>query len=88
MLGFVPSRVIAVSAAWSAGIATIAVLVGWGPGRFLARSGARWAMLASLVPLVVPPSLFFDAWWLETGPDGPIGRAAAVAARAALRGCT
>ena len=79
VLGFVPSRVIAVSAAWSAGIATIAVLVGWGPGRLLARSGARWAMLASLVPLVVPPSLFFDAWWLETGPDGPIGRAAAVA---------
>ena len=77
-LGFVPSRVIATSAAWSGGIATIAVLLGWGPGRHLARSGARWAMLACLVPLVVPPSLFFDAWWLETGPDGPIGRAAAV----------
>ena len=78
-LGFVPGRVIAVSAAWSAGIATSAVFLGWGPGRFLARSKARWAMLASLLPLVVPPSLFFDAWWLETGPDGPIGRAAAVA---------
>lgn len=78
-MGFDPGRVIVVSATWSAGIATLAVLLGWGPGRFLARSGARWAMLASLVPLVVPPSLFFDAWWLETGPDGPIGRAAAVA---------
>lgn len=78
-MGFDPGRVLASSAAWSAAVATLAVLLGWSPGRFLARSKARWAMLASLVPLVVPPALFFDAWWLETGPDGPIGRAAAAA---------
>lgn len=78
-LGFEPARVLAGSAAWSAGMATIALLLGWGPGRFLARSHARWAMFATLVALVVPPSLFFDAWWLEAGPDSVAGRAAAAA---------
>ena len=75
-LGFRGTGAFLTTLAWSIGIAVIA----WSAS--LAVTGPRrslrlvW-MSITLVGLLVPASLWFDAWWLEVGPSTGIGRAAA-----------
>ncbi len=80
-LGFLGSEVAVVTVAWASAIGVLAVLVGLGPAASLARpGGGRLRALfaaAWLLPLFVSPAVFFDAWWIEVGPDSWIGRRAA-----------
>ena len=62
---------------WASGCGALAVVVGWVPGRLIAARPGGWMTVFALVPLALPASLFFDAWWLEAGPQSFIGRWAA-----------
>lgn len=75
-LGFRGDRVAWTTIIWAGGIATISMLIGWGPGRRMARGSSVVLQSACLVPLMLPPALLFDAWWLEVGPDSVLGGAA------------
>ena len=84
-LGFQGNQVAWTTLGWAGGIALISTLVGWGPGRRIAKGSSVLFSTACLIPLMLPPALLFDAWWLEVGPDSAIG-AAAVRARGGRRG--
>lgn len=75
-LGFRGDQVAWTTIVWAGGIATISTLIGWGPGRRIARGSSILLQAACLIPLMLPPALLFDAWWLEVGPDSVIGAAA------------
>ena len=74
-LGFRGGEAFVSTLAWSIGVAVIAWSLG---ARAITRGriGGGVALL-SLVGLLVPASLWFDAWWLEVGPSSWIGRSAA-----------
>ena len=75
-LGFQGNQVAWTTLGWAGGIALISTLVGWGPGRRIAKGSSVLFSTACLIPLMLPPALLFDAWWLEVGPDSAIGAAA------------
>ena len=75
-LGFKGDQVAWTTLMWAGGIALISTLVGWGPGRRIAKGASVLFCTACLIPLMLPPALLFDAWWLEVGPDSIIGAAA------------
>ena len=75
--GFRGGSVLGTTLAWSAIAGLVATLLGWGPGRILAsRPGSMLAWI-TVIPLVLPAALVFDAWWLEASPQSWIGSMAA-----------
>lgn len=76
-LGFRGWKAAFVTIGWSLAIGAIASVIGLGPGRRLAVTTRPLEAIAWTVPLLLAPALFFDAWWLEVGPDGVIGSIAA-----------
>ena len=76
-LGFRGAVVAATTALWAGLAGLVATLIGWAPGRCLARRpDSRWAWV-TLVPLVLPAALVFDAWWLQFSPQSSLGQWAA-----------
>lgn len=75
--GYDGMRVAFRSIAWGAGCGAIAVAVGWLPGRWLGARPGGLMMVAALATVALPASLFFDAWWVEAGPQSVVGRWAA-----------
>jgi len=66
------------SAGWAVGIGVGATLLGWMPGRALARRHGRlgaapWAA-ALLLPLCVPPAILAWCWWQTWPAAGPVHR--------------
>ena len=74
-LGFRGGEAFVSTLIWSTGVAVVAWILS---ARVTTRGriGGGVALLA-LVGLLVPASLWFDAWWLEVGPSTWIGRSAA-----------
>ena len=57
---------------WTGGVALAAAVVGWAPGRVLARRRGIWAFL-SILPLTVPHWLLVYGLWQSTGPGTLLG---------------
>lgn len=68
---------------WTGGVALAAALVGWAPGRVLARRRGIWAFL-SILPLTVPHWLLVYGLWQTTGPGTFLGDLAGRAEATAL----
>ena len=86
-LGFRGGEVMLETAFWSLGLGAIAVPLALIPGSRLARwadRGRGLVVAAWLVPLLLPPALLFDAWWIQVGPDSWIGRLAGESDRVPL----
>ena len=87
--GFRGDEVFWTTMAWSIAIAGVATILAVFPAAGFTgstRDSRRHALGIAvwLMPLLLPPALFFDAWWLELGPDSMIGRAAAENGRVPL----
>jgi hypothetical protein len=59
--------------AWTAAIGTLAMAVGWAPGRRLAEGAAPWRVLAAVLPLLLPGWLLFHGFWQAIGPGTALG---------------
>lgn len=81
------AEVVPATLAWSLAIGAVAVPLAMIPASRLvawAREGRGLMLAAWLVPMFLPPALFFDAWWMEVGPDSWIGRVAGETGRVPL----
>ncbi len=59
--------------AWTAAIGTLAMAVGWAPGRRLAEGAAPWRVVAAVLPLLLPGWLLFHGFWQAIGPGTALG---------------
>ena len=87
--GFRGGEVFWTTVGWAIAIGGVATLLATIPATDFGISdpNSRWriaGIVLWLMPLLLPPALFFDAWWLELGPDSIIGRAAAEAGQVPL----
>jgi DNA-binding beta-propeller fold protein YncE/ABC-type Fe3+ transport system permease subunit len=68
----------ATSIAWALGVAAASMLIGWAPGRVLARLHGRRifapAMALMLAPVCVPAYIIFWCWWQFWPPDSALYR--------------
>ena len=66
------------SFAWALGIAIVAMIIGWAPGRIIARLQGRktyaLAMAMLLAPLCVPSYIVFWCWWQVWPPESALYR--------------
>ena len=64
------------TALWAAAIAVGSVIVGWFPGRWLGSHSASRAsivlIVACVLPLCLPPYVFFWAWWQACSPGSEL----------------
>jgi ABC-type Fe3+ transport system permease subunit/DNA-binding beta-propeller fold protein YncE len=78
---FVSNRtgaVLTTSLGWAAGIALLACVIGWWPGRVLAavrhRRGGRRLVILTMLPICLPAYVVFYAWWQAWPADSMIFR--------------
>ena len=77
LYGYDGGRFAGTTLLWAGMCGAVAVLIGWFPARWIAERPGGWMSIVAIVPLALPPSILFDAWWLEVGPRSLIGRWAA-----------
>lgn len=77
-LGFRGGKAAATTIGW----ALVAAILAWGSTAGIVAMRGGWSRFWSyltLIGVLVPASLWFDAWWLEVGPSTVLGRVAAEA---------
>ena len=65
------------SFAWAAGLAAVAVVLGYVPGRVLGTASRSWQVVLfflMLTPLVLPRHVLYYAWTLPLSPTTALGR--------------